>query len=96
MNPDESLDDDDATHDGADDFIRLSSDAPPVSVPRGYVGPVYMPSTGRQVWWTGRVAIGLRHQPCAHVEETVSQSARWLQHLVLGKGWGRPALGGSH
>lgn len=95
MKTDDSYDDD-VTPDSVDDFIRLSSDAPPVSVPHGYVGPVFMPSTGRQVWWTGRVAIGLRHQPERHVEEAVSQSAHWLQHLVLGKGWLRPVLGGSH
>ena len=33
-------------------------------VPRGYVGPVALPGTGRMVWWTGRIAIGLRYSPC--------------------------------
>jgi hypothetical protein len=32
-------------------------------VPRGYVGPVALPGTGRMVWWTGRIAIGLRYAP---------------------------------
>lgn len=32
-------------------------------VPRGYVGPVALPGTGRMVWWTGRIAIGLRYPP---------------------------------
>lgn len=32
-------------------------------VPRGYRGPVMLPGTGRLVWWTGRIAIGLRYSP---------------------------------
>jgi len=32
-------------------------------VPRGYVGPVALPGTGRIVYWTGRIAIGLRYAP---------------------------------
>jgi len=32
-------------------------------VPRGYVGPVALPGTGRMIWWTGRIAIGLRYAP---------------------------------
>ena len=78
-------------HEGAADFIRHNSDAPPVSVPRGYVGPVYIPSTGRMVWWTGRVAIGLRHQAVAHGDEVLSQSASWLQRVVLSRYW-RPRM----
>jgi hypothetical protein len=30
-------------------------------VPEGYTGPVALPGTGRVVWWTGRIAIGLRY-----------------------------------
>ena len=30
-----------------------------MSIPPGHVGPVVL-GTGRLVWWTGRVAIGLR------------------------------------
>ena len=30
-------------------------------VPQGYVGPVALPGTGRMVFWTGRIAIGLRY-----------------------------------
>ncbi|MBV8036863.1 hypothetical protein [Roseateles sp.] len=66
---------------GAGDFIQLNEDALPVAVPRGYVGPVYL-SNGRQVWWTGRVAIGLRHYAPRHTEE-VSQATEWLQRLML-------------
>jgi hypothetical protein len=32
-------------------------------VPSGYKGPVALPGTGRVVWWTGRIAIGLRYAP---------------------------------
>ena len=32
-------------------------------IPKGYVGPVAMPGTGRMVFWTGRIAIGLRYAP---------------------------------
>ena len=30
-------------------------------VPPGYVGPVALPGTGRMIFWTGRIAIGLRY-----------------------------------
>ncbi|MET0381866.1 MAG: hypothetical protein ABW032_00420 [Burkholderiaceae bacterium] len=30
-------------------------------IPQGYVGPVALPGTGRVVFWTGRIAIGLRY-----------------------------------
>jgi hypothetical protein len=35
---------------------------PPLGLPSGYVGPVRLPATGQMIWWTGRVAIGLRYQ----------------------------------
>jgi hypothetical protein len=41
-----------------------------------------LPGTGRMVWWTGRVAIGLRHEAPRHYEMT-SSSALWLQDLML-------------
>lgn len=56
---------------------------PPVDVPAGYVGPAWLPGTGRMVWWTGRVAIGLRHEPPARGVEA-SASSRWVQALMLG------------
>lgn len=34
---------------------------PPMDLPRGYVGPARLPGSGRLIFWTGRVAIGLRH-----------------------------------
>jgi hypothetical protein len=62
--------------------IRGIGDAPPVSIPPGHVGPVFLPGSGRLVWWTGRVAIGLRHERPAH-HETIGASALWVQHLML-------------
>jgi hypothetical protein len=58
---------------------------PPVEIPPGHVGPVVLPGTGRMVYWTGRVAIGLRHQPSRH-SDAVPQSALWVQELMLGPG----------
>lgn len=54
-----------------------------VPIPAGHVGPVTLPGTGRTVWWTGRVAIGLRHEP-SRAAASVSQSAEWIQHVLLG------------
>ena len=56
----------------------------PVEIPPGHIGPVVLPGTGRRIYWTGRVAIGLRHVP-----DTSSQipgtSALWIQDLMLNK-----------
>lgn len=53
-----------------------------VSIPDGHVGPVVLPQTGRTIWWTGRVAIGLRYDPqCGR--EPPGRYAEWLQKLVL-------------
>ena len=52
----------------------------PVAIPPGHVGPVALPGTGRMVWWTGRVAIGLRSQKTPRFE-----SELWLQDLLLGE-----------
>ena len=67
--------------DGAS-LILTQDAAPPVQIPRGHVGPVVLPGTGRMVWWTGRVAIGLRHQPTSHFGP-ITQSAQWVQNLLL-------------
>jgi hypothetical protein len=64
--------------------ILHNSDAPPVAIPSGHVGPVYLPGSGRLIYWTGRVAIGLRHQPQREFE-AIGQSALWLQDLMLAK-----------
>ena len=62
--------------------IRTNEAAPPVQVPPGHVGPVVLPGTGRMVWWTGRVAIGLRHQPTRNFGP-ITQSAMWIQSVML-------------
>jgi hypothetical protein len=64
------------------DVIRLNSAAPPVDLPVGYLGPVVLPGSGRLIYWTGRVAIGLRHQPQQEFDMP-SQSALWVQDLLL-------------
>lgn len=63
--------------------INPNSSAPPVAIPPGHVGPFVIPGTGRMVWWTGRVAIGLRHQP-ERSFGPITTSSLWVQHLLLG------------
>lgn len=75
-----------ATQDGKP-LILANESYLPVSIPSGHIGPVELPGTGRMVWWTGRVAIGLRHQPTQHFGP-VTQSALWVQNLMLRKGSG--------
>jgi hypothetical protein len=81
----------DTTHlkhlDGADgaSLILTNDAAPPVQIPPGHIGPVVLPGTGRMVWWTGRVAIGLRHQPTRSFGP-ITQSAVWVQNLLLQQG----------
>ena len=65
--------------------IHLNSALPLVEIPPGHVGPVVLPGSGRMVWWTGRVAIGLRHERGRH-HETPTQSALWVQTLMIGAG----------
>jgi len=79
------------THHAAssDRAIRLNNAAPPVEIPPGHVGPVVLPGSGRLVWWTGRVAIGLRHEPERRFEG-LSRSALWLQDLMIGKAGVQP------
>ena len=62
--------------------IELSSAAPPVPIPRGHIGEFVIPGSGRLVWWTGRVAIGLRHDPVRCFEPT-AKSSLWIQELML-------------
>jgi hypothetical protein len=68
--------------------IGTPSAEPPVPIPEGHVGRVVLPSTGRVVWWTGKVAIGLRHEPAKRIEP-MSYSALWVQDLVLEARLGR-------
>ena len=74
-------------HDAIDglSLIRTNEAAPPVQIPPGHIGPVVLPGTGRMVWWTGRVAIGLRHQPTRNFGP-ITQSALWVQGLMLHRG----------
>ncbi len=71
--------------DAADAAIRLNSVIPPVEIPSGHVGPVVLPGSGRLIWWTGRVAIGLRHEG-RRSQEMPSRSALWVQELMLATG----------
>jgi len=48
--------------------------AAPVAIPAGHVGEFVIPGTGRRVWWTGRVAIGLLHQPERRFEAAATPS----------------------
>lgn len=58
-------------------------DAPPVEIPKNHVGPVVIPGTNREVWWTGRVAIGLRYERGTG-GTPLGQSASWVQAVLLG------------
>jgi hypothetical protein len=53
-----------------------------IAVPKGHVGPVLLSATGRTVWWTGRVAIGLRYEP-RRPSEAPGRSAEWIQRVLL-------------
>ena len=68
-------------------FIRRTSESLKcgeggVAIPAGHVGPVLLSDTGRTVWWTGRVAIGLRYEP-PRDREPIGQSALWIQDVLL-------------
>ena len=65
--------------------IHLNSALPLVEIPPGHIGTVVLPGSGRMIWWTGRVAIGLRHEG-GHQYEMPSQSALWVQNLMIGAG----------
>lgn len=64
----------------------LTHDAvPPAGIPHDHIGPAVLPGTGRLVYWTGRVAIGLMHQPAPRLDTPVPHSQLWVQELVLGE-----------
>lgn len=65
-------------------FIGHIASAPPVAIPPGHVGEFVIPGTGRTVWWTGRVAIGLLHKP-ERCFEPAAESSLWIQSLMLGR-----------
>ncbi len=69
-----------------DKFVRSSSDSlkcgeQGLDIPKGHIGSVLLSGTGRSVWWTGRVAIGLRYQAPRHGHAT-GQSALWIQDVL--------------
>ncbi len=53
-----------------------------IEIPKGHTGPVHLSGSGRTVWWTGRVAIGLRYERPRHAAAS-GQAARWVQALLL-------------
>ena len=61
--------------------IVLNREALPIEVPSGYTGPLTFPGNGKTVWWTGRVAIGLRHEQLRH--DLMTQSGVWIQDVML-------------
>jgi hypothetical protein len=60
--------------------IVLNREALPIEVPSGYIGPITFPGNGKTVWWTGRVAIGLRHEQPRR--DLMTQSGVWVQDLL--------------
>lgn len=56
--------------------------APRANLPHDYKGPVTL-HTGREVFWTGRVAIGLNYFPTQRNNN--GENAVWLQKLLLKK-----------
>lgn len=70
-----------------DMFVRHSSEALKcgergIDIPKDHVGPVLLSGTGRTVWWTGRVAIGLRYEPPQY-QQSAGESALWVQDMLL-------------
>lgn len=53
-----------------------------IEVPKGDIGPLRLSDTGRSIWWTGRVAIGLRYEARPRGDAT-SRSALWIQDVLL-------------
>jgi hypothetical protein len=62
--------------------IRPNNESLSLNLPADYTGPITLPGNGRTVYWTGRVAIGLRHQ-ATQFGNGVGQSALWIQNLLL-------------
>jgi hypothetical protein len=74
-----------------DDTVAENRHSPgrDLEVPAGYVGEYVIPGSGRHVWWTGRVAIGLLYRRERH--DGTGQSGVWIQDLLLARG-----AGGTH
>jgi hypothetical protein len=56
-----------------------------MDLPKGRTGLVLLSETGRKVWWTGRVAIGLRYEPPPRGEPH-GRSALGLRGPLLKRG----------
>jgi hypothetical protein len=65
-------------------IANAAADPVTLAIPLGHIGPLVLPGTGRVVWWTGRVAIGLRHEAARKPSHAVSSSALWIQALLQG------------
>jgi len=61
----------------------LAPVTPPRCIPQDYKGPVTLSTTGREVFWTGRVAIGLNYRAPRHAE--MSSNEEWVQKVLLRK-----------
>ena len=72
--------------DGTGGAIHRNASAPQTSIPPGHVGPYVLPGSGRLVYWTGRVAIGLRHERRIDPDQPMSRSALWVQQAMLDAG----------
>lgn len=69
--------------------IQHASHASSLDIPHGHVGPYWLPGTGRLIWWTGRVAIGLRHESPPRADG-MTVSEQWVQQLLIDtqpRGW---------
>jgi hypothetical protein len=46
------------------DFVAITpdTDRQGLKIPAGYVGPIALLGSQREVYWTGRIAIGLRYE----------------------------------
>lgn len=65
--------------------IHHSEAAPPPGIPPGYRGIAFLPGSGRPIYWTGRVAIGLLHEPAANDRVHMqTQAQAWVQDLLIG------------
>lgn len=64
----------------------------PDGIPAAYVGLATLPGSGRLVYWTGKVAVGLRYQRQAQVD--IGQHAELIQSALLRSRLGRLAAAG--
>ena len=63
--------------------IQRSDASRPAGIPPAYIGLATLPGTGRVVYWTGKVAVGLRYENPARAD--IGQHAERIQAALLGK-----------